>query len=122
MRYEFKLPDVGEGIHEAELLSWSVKPGERVKEGQDIAVLNTDKVTVDLPSPRSGTIVSLHGEPGDTITVATVLVVIDVDDANRVASTPPADEPSRGRISESLGKPNQYSVVLRDKRMWFSSS
>lgn len=93
MKFEFKLPDVGEGIHEAELLSWSVKPGDRVREGQDIAVLNTDKVTVDLPSPRSGTIVSLHGKPGDIITVSTVLVVIDVDEAHAVPSAAPAVVP-----------------------------
>lgn len=105
MRYEFKLPDVGEGIHEAELLSWSVKPGEWVKEGQDLAVLNTDKVTVDLPSPRSGMIVSLHGEPGDTITVSTVLVIIDVDDGTRGPSTPPPAEPVAEPISELVGKP-----------------
>ena len=110
MKFEFKLPDVGEGIHEAELLSWSIKPGDRIKEGQDIAVLNTDKVTVDLPSPRSGTVVSLHGKPGDIITVSSVLLVIDVDEAQPLApespqaKTPliPADEsklPNAARVA-----------------------
>ena len=110
MKFEFKLPDVGEGIHEAELLSWSIKPGDRIKEGQDIAVLNTDKVTVDLPSPRSGTVVSLHGKPGDIITVSSVLLVIEVDEAQPLApasspmQTPstPADEsklPNAARVA-----------------------
>lgn len=99
MKFEFKLPDVGEGIHEAEILSWSVKPGDRIKEGQDIAVLNTDKVTVDLPSPRSGTVVSLHGNPGDIITVNNVLVVIDVDEAQPSPRSPQRVEaPSVPRV------------------------
>ena len=81
MKFEFKLPDIGEGIHEAELLQWSVQPGQSIKEGQDVAVMNTDKVAVDLPSPRSGTVVSLHGAVGDVITVGTVIMVLQMHDA-----------------------------------------
>jgi pyruvate dehydrogenase E2 component (dihydrolipoamide acetyltransferase) len=85
MKFEFKLPDIGEGIHEAELLQWSVQPGQRIKEGQDVAVMNTDKVAVDLPSPRSGTVVSLHGAVGDVITVGTVIMVLEMQDASAAA-------------------------------------
>lgn len=81
MKFDFKLPDIGEGIHEAELLEWHVRPGDHVKEGQDIAVMNTDKVAVDLPSPRSGTVLSLHGEVGDVLTVGTVIMVLEMQDA-----------------------------------------
>lgn len=94
MKFEFKLPDIGEGIHEAELLQWSVQPGQRIKEGQDVAVMNTDKVAVDLPSPRSGTVVSLHGAVGDVITVGTVIMVLEMQDASAAvvaaAAQPPA--------------------------------
>lgn len=85
MKFEFKLPDIGEGIHEAELLQWSVQPGQRIKEGQDVAVMNTDKVAVDLPSPRSGTVVSLHGAVGDVITVGTVIMVLEMQDGSAAA-------------------------------------
>jgi pyruvate dehydrogenase E2 component (dihydrolipoamide acetyltransferase) len=77
MNYEFKLPDVGEGIHEAELLEWRVRVGDWVKDGQEIVTLNTDKVTVELPSPCDGKIVALHGKPGETLVVGTVLAVIE---------------------------------------------
>ena len=77
MSYEFKLPDIGEGIHEAELLEWRVKVGDTLKEGQDIATLNTDKVTVELPSPCAGKVLSLHGKPGDVLIVGTVIAVIE---------------------------------------------
>jgi pyruvate dehydrogenase E2 component (dihydrolipoamide acetyltransferase) len=92
MKFEFKLPDIGEGIHEAELLQWSVQPGQRIKEGQDVAVMNTDKVAVDLPSPRSGTVVSLHGAVGDVITVGTVIMVLEMQDASG-AAVPAAAQP-----------------------------
>ena len=88
MKFEFKLPDIGEGIHEAELLQWSVQPGQSIKEGQDVAVMNTDKVAVDLPSPRSGTVVSLHGAVGDVITVGTVIMVLQMHDAPGAPVTP----------------------------------
>ena len=94
MKFEFKLPDIGEGIHEAELLQWSVQPGQRIKEGQDVAVMNTDKVAVDLPSPRSGTVVSLHGAVGDVITVGTVIMVLEMQDASGAAVLAAAQAPA----------------------------
>ncbi len=75
--YEFKLPDIGEGITEAQLMDWSVALGDRVEEGTEIATISTDKVDVELPSPRAGTIVELRWRPGDTIAVGEVLVRID---------------------------------------------
>lgn len=100
MRFEFKLPDIGEGIHEAELLEWSVCAGDRIKEGQDVAVMNTDKVAVDLPSPRSGTVVSLHGKVGDVITVGTVIMVLEMQDAAAVA--PEAEGAGAGGMAAAI--------------------
>jgi pyruvate dehydrogenase E2 component (dihydrolipoamide acetyltransferase) len=79
MRYEFKLPDIGEGIHEAELLEWRVSVGQAIRDGEDIATLNTDKVTVDLPAPCDGKIVALHGAPGQVLVVGTVIAEIETD-------------------------------------------
>ena len=68
----FILPDLGEGVHEAELISWKVKPGDRVDEHQTVAEMNTDKALVEVPSPRSGVIKELFGSPGDILKVGQV--------------------------------------------------
>jgi len=75
--FEFKLPDLGEGIHEGELLAWHVKPGGPVKEDEPLCDVETDKATVTIPSPRSGVIRKLNAGPGDTIHVGHVIVVIE---------------------------------------------
>jgi pyruvate dehydrogenase E2 component (dihydrolipoamide acetyltransferase) len=75
--YEFKLPDIGEGLSEAELLEWTVKVGDRVAEGDEVAMISTDKVNVDLTSPATGVVTGLFGEPGDVINVGTLIMCID---------------------------------------------
>lgn len=75
--YEFRLPDVGEGIHEAELQEWLVEVGQTVDEGTPVAVINTDKVSVELPSPAGGVVSSLPWNAGDVLTVGQVLMVLD---------------------------------------------
>ena len=75
--YEFKLPDIGEGLSEAELLEWIVRVGDRVREGDDVAMISTDKVNVDLTSPATGVVSELFGEPGDVINVGTLIMRID---------------------------------------------
>jgi pyruvate/2-oxoglutarate dehydrogenase complex dihydrolipoamide acyltransferase (E2) component len=89
--FEFRLPDVGEGIHEAELVEWMVDVGSTIEEGTLIALVNTDKVSVELPSPASGVISSLPWKPGDILRVGEVLMVLDGDDASSASnSTDPA--------------------------------
>ena len=75
--FEFKLPDLGEGIHEGELLKWYVKEGDKIGEDDPLCDMETDKAAVTIPSPRTGLIIRLNGNPGDTIKVNQVLVVID---------------------------------------------
>ena len=75
--YEFKLPDIGEGLSEAELLEWTVKVGDRVTEGDEVAMISTDKVNVDLTSPATGVVTGLFGEPGDVINVGSLIMRID---------------------------------------------
>jgi pyruvate dehydrogenase E2 component (dihydrolipoamide acetyltransferase) len=70
----FLLPDLGEGLAEAELISWKVKPGDAVKESQTLAEMQTDKALVEVPSPWAGTVTELCGNPGDIIKVGAVLV------------------------------------------------
>lgn len=76
----FILPDLGEGVHEAELIKWRVEPGQYVKEHQIIAEMETDKALVEVPSPWSGTIKALNGKEGDVILVGSVLVEYETDD------------------------------------------
>ena len=76
MVFEFKFPDVGEGITEGELVKWLVNEGDFVKEDQAIAKIETDKAIVEIPSPKSGKILKLNFKEGDTIKVGEVLVVI----------------------------------------------
>jgi len=75
--YEFKLPDLGEGVHEGELLKWYVKQGDVIAEDDPLVDVETDKAAVTIPSPRSGKVVTLNGDVGDTLHVGTVVVVID---------------------------------------------
>jgi 2-oxoisovalerate dehydrogenase E2 component (dihydrolipoyl transacylase) len=92
-RYEFKLPDIGEGIAEAEIVAWHVKVGDRIEEDQQIADMMTDKATVEMEAPVAGTIMELAGEVGDQIPIGSVLVVIDRDGdaAAQVEEVPLAD-------------------------------
>jgi pyruvate dehydrogenase E2 component (dihydrolipoamide acetyltransferase) len=77
MAYEFKFPDVGEGITEGELLSWKVKEGDQVARDQTLAEMETDKAVVEMPSPRAGKVVNLHAAEGDIVNVGDVLVTIE---------------------------------------------
>ncbi len=74
---QFILPDLGEGVHEAELIRWLVKVGDKVDEHQTLAEMNTDKALVEVPSPRPGVIAQLHGEPGQILNVGNVLVTYE---------------------------------------------
>ena len=85
-RYEFKLPDIGEGIAEAEIVAWHVKVGDTIAEDQQIADMMTDKATVEMESPVAGKVVQLAGEVGDQIPIGSVLAVIETEGAA------PADE------------------------------
>lgn len=78
-KYEFKLPDIGEGIAEAEIVAWHVKVGDTIAEDQQIADMMTDKATVEMESPVAGKVVQLAGEVGDQIPIGSVLAVIETE-------------------------------------------
>jgi 2-oxoisovalerate dehydrogenase E2 component (dihydrolipoyl transacylase) len=89
-RFEFKLPDIGEGIAEAEIVAWHVKVGDTIKEDQQIADMMTDKATVEMESPVGGKVLELAGEVGDQVPIGSVLAVIETEGADRAAE-PVAD-------------------------------
>ncbi|WP_152039392.1 2-oxo acid dehydrogenase subunit E2 [Salinigranum salinum] len=80
MIQEFKLPDVGEGVAEGELVAWHVEPGDSVTEDQVVAEVETDKALVEVPSPYDGTVAELRAEEGEIVPVGAVLITFDVPD------------------------------------------
>jgi len=79
MAYEFKLPDLGEGLTEGEIARWLVEEGQDVAEDEPLVEIATDKTTVEIPSPASGTVSRILVAEGDVVPVGTVLVVIGGD-------------------------------------------
>ena len=107
-RWEFKLPDIGEGVTEGEIVNWLVKPGDVVKEDQPMVEVMTDKATVTITSPKAGTIAELRGKPGEIAKVHSTLVVYDLGNggaqASASASTSPAGAPSPSVAAEPTAK------------------
>ncbi|HEX6838821.1 MAG TPA: biotin/lipoyl-containing protein, partial [Polyangia bacterium] len=75
--FEFRLPDIGEGVVEGEVVKWHVKPGDNVREDQPMVEVMTDKATVEIPSPKAGVIKEIRAAEGSTCAVGAVMVVID---------------------------------------------
>lgn len=101
---EFRLPDLGEGLTEAEVVQWLVSPGEKVALNQTLAEVETAKAVVELPSPYEGTVSSLHAEAGETVAVGAPLIAFDV--AGEEPQTPtPAIEGAEAEGSEKT-QPN----------------
>jgi 2-oxoisovalerate dehydrogenase E2 component (dihydrolipoyl transacylase) len=86
----FSLPDLGEGLQEAEIVEWHVAAGDQVKADQSLVSVETDKAIVEVPSPRTGTIAKLVGEPGDIVAVGSVLVEFTEGDQPAAAAKPAA--------------------------------
>jgi len=87
-RYVFKLPDLGEGTVEAEIVGWRVKPGDVVAEDDVVVEVMTEKAAVEVPAPVSGRVVSTTGAPGDMVPVGTELIVLETDAAGAAATAP----------------------------------
>ncbi|MBA4048442.1 MAG: branched-chain alpha-keto acid dehydrogenase subunit E2, partial [Sphingomonas sp.] len=106
--FTFKLPDIGEGISEAEIVAWHVAVGDSVAEDQQIADMMTDKATVEMESPVSGTVVELAGEVGDQIAIGAMLVVIETaDDMAEAAAVEaaPVTAPEPAPIAAPVAEP-----------------
>jgi len=83
--FEFRLPDIGEGVVEGEVVKWHVKPGDPVKEDQPMVEVMTDKATVEIPSPKAGVVKEIRAAEGSTCAVGAVMVVIDDAGAGKSA-------------------------------------
>ncbi|WP_327753469.1 dihydrolipoamide acetyltransferase family protein [Sphingobium sp. SJ10-10] len=109
--FTFKLPDIGEGIAEAEIVGWHVKVGDRVEEDQPIADMMTDKATVEMESPVAGTVVRLAGEPGQQIAIGSMLVEIETEGEGEASSKAEEAAPAPAPLPnvEESGKGDESS-------------
>lgn len=105
MAYEFKLPDIGEGIHEGEIVKWFVKPGDEIKEDDILLEVQNDKAVVEIPSPVDGKVLEIKVEEGTVSIVGDVLVTIDAGDANPAEEeSAPAEEKEEPKKEEASSK------------------
>ncbi|HZO16134.1 MAG TPA: biotin/lipoyl-containing protein, partial [Polyangiaceae bacterium] len=102
-RFEFKLPDIGEGVTEGEIVKWLVQPGDAVREDQPMVEVMTDKATVTITSPKTGKVIELGGAEGATVPVHSVLVVIELDGVAKTEGGNGAPPPKAG--SPTAGSP-----------------
>lgn len=104
MAFEFHLPDIGEGVVEGEIVAWKVKVGDTVKLDQPIVEVMTDKATVEIPSPRAGTIVKINYTDGQICPVGQVLVVID-DAGGTGKAAPEPSPPPQSQLAAHVPAP-----------------
>lgn len=108
--YEFRLPDIGEGIAEAEIVAWYVQPGDMVEEDAPLADMMTDKATVEMTAPVSGRVVALAGAVGDQIAIGAVLATFEVE--GQVAASPdPVAAPEAAPVVPPAPPPSPEPVV-----------
>lgn len=98
--YAFKLPDIGEGVVEGEVVEWMVSVGDTVKEDDPILSVMTDKATVEIPSPVDGKVAKIIGEPGDILPVGEVCIEFEVDGAGNASSSTDEAEPTPEPVAE----------------------
>src|SRR3954468_3990805 len=98
-QFEFKLPDIGEGVVEGEIVKWLVKPGDALVEDQPLVEVMTDKATVTIPSPRRGKVLQTFGKEGDIAKVHATLVVMEVDAPGAGQATASSGVPAQGAPS-----------------------
>ena len=94
-QFEFKLPDIGEGVVEGEIVKWLVKPGDQIVEDQPLVEVMTDKATVTIPSPRRGKVLQTFGNEGDIAKVHATLVLLEVDGAGAAQAAPSTGTPAQ---------------------------
>jgi 2-oxoisovalerate dehydrogenase E2 component (dihydrolipoyl transacylase) len=110
-QFVFKLPDLGEGTVEAEIVGWRVKPGDRVAEDDVIVEVMTDKAAVEVPAPVAGRVVSVTGSPGDMVPVGSPLIVFETEEAGAAqASATPARAAAQAAAGNGAGGATKGAV------------
>ena len=112
-QFIFKMPDLGEGTVEAEIVAWHTKPGDVVEEDQVIVEVMTDKAAVEVPAPVGGRVVSISGEPGDKVAVGSPLIVFELAPSDAIPA-PPAGLDSAAPLPASPMRASGASVAAPD--------
>lgn len=124
--YDFKFADIGEGIHEGQILKWLFKVGDTVKEGETLCIVETDKVNAEIPSPVDGVVKKLGAEVGETIHVGNTLVLIDDGSGSAQEEQKPQEEPKKEQTNESgsgvVGEIEVSSEVIASEEIKTTSS
>ena len=110
-RYVFKLPDVGEGTAEAEIVAWHVKVGDVIEEDQNLVDVMTDKATVEMTSPVGGKVIACHGEAGEMAPVGSPLVELEVEGAGNVKGNGHAAAAAKPEPKQEEKKPEEKKVA-----------
>jgi len=106
-QFEFKLPDIGEGVVEGEIVKWLVKPGDQIVEDQPLLEVMTDKATVTIPSPRRGKVLQTVGKEGDIAKVHSTLVVLELDGEGAAQAAPSTGTPAQAAPTLPPGQAGQ---------------
>jgi pyruvate dehydrogenase E2 component (dihydrolipoamide acetyltransferase) len=111
MRHVFKFPDIGEGLEEGTIVEWYVEKGQQVESGQSLVQVETDKVTTDIPSPKTGTIAALYGNEGETINVGDPLAEIEIEGVEGKEAQEEEKKQPKGPSEESVEEEEGAGVV-----------
>jgi len=117
MAFEFKFPDIGEGLTEGEIVRWLVKEGDEVKEGDPLVEVETDKALAEIPSPKTGVILRILAKEKEIVKVGQVIVIIG--EKGEVAEAVPPTRKSIGVVGELEEAPEEAPVLKVEKKMAF---
>ncbi len=112
--WEFKLPDIGEGVVEGEIVKWLVKAGDVIKEDQAMVEVMTDKATVTIPSPKRGTVVKTFGKEGDIAKVHHALVMLELDGGAAASASVPAPKASAPKVAAVVQQSAPAPTQVKD--------
>jgi 2-oxoisovalerate dehydrogenase E2 component (dihydrolipoyl transacylase) len=112
-QFTFKMPDLGEGTVDAEIVAWHTKPGDMVSEDQLIVEVMTDKAAVEVPAPVSGRVLSVSGAPGDKVAVGSPLIVFELSDGAQGAAPAPVAAPAPAATPAPAAAPTPAALPTR---------
>src|SRR4030043_307958 len=123
MAYEFKFPDIGEGLTEGEIVRWLVKEGDEIKEGQPLVEVETDKALAEIPSPKTGVVLKILAKEKEIVKVGQVIVVLGEKGEVAVAAVQkPASVGVVGELEEAPEEAPAVSVTTETKKPLFVSA
>ncbi|WP_462409110.1 dihydrolipoamide acetyltransferase family protein [Neobacillus sp. Marseille-QA0830] len=132
MSFQFKMPDIGEGIHEGEIVKWFIKPGDKVQEDDVLCEIQNDKAVVEIPSPVEGTVLEVLVEEGTVATVGQVLITFDApgyenlqfkgdenaEEAPKQEEAAPAAQNAPAAAAEAVVDPNRHIIAMPSVRKY----